>query len=71
MKKEKSNEKKHFFKSLVMTAILFLAFFGATWVGFVDMSSKLSAGKWIMLFVWYFAFIYGGDFLLRKVFSLK
>ena len=54
----------HYF---ILTGVLFLAFFTANFSGLVGVNESVSAGKWILLFIWYFLFISIGDQLIHWV----
>jgi len=58
------------FHYILLTAVLFLAFFSATWFGFVNMSATLSTGRWIVLFFWYLIFIIVGDKIIHKTLKI-
>lgn len=55
------------FHYVLLTGILFGAFFLASYSGIVNMNSELTTGKWILLYFWYFLFISIGDQLIHKV----
>jgi len=55
------------FHYVLLTGVLFLAFFSLNKFGIVNMSASLSTEKWILLFVWYFLFIGIGDQLIHKL----
>jgi hypothetical protein len=58
------------FHYLLLTGVLFLAFFSLSWVGIVNMVTPLSLTKWVILFIWYFAFISIGDQIIHKILGI-
>lgn len=54
------------FHYVLLTGVLFLAFFSLNYFGFVEMnSSSVQPLGWFGLFLWYFAFISIGDQLIH------
>lgn len=55
------------FHYILLVGVLFVAFFGLNYLGIVQMDSELSVQKWIVLFIWYYAFISIGDQIIHKI----
>ena len=55
------------FHYVLLTGVLFGAFYAASYFGIVTQTQPLSGMKWLGLFLWYFAFISIGDQLIHRV----
>ena len=65
---EFSKEPLIWFHYVLLTGVLFLAFFSASWLGIVNMTTQqLPPTTWIILFIWYFLFISLGDQIIHYI----
>lgn len=59
------------FHYVLLTGILFIAFFSASMLGIVNQFQQLPPTTWVILFVWYFLFITIGDTIIHRGLNLK
>lgn len=58
------------FHYVLLTGVLFGAFFLLNKIGFIEIDSQLSTSSWIFLFIWYYLFISLGDQIIHRVLNV-